>query len=76
MIVYFEKKGGGLKIIVYYPQSPEGQANLNALVGKIHAEYVAQYVEKLNCSTAQKLRLLDAIAQTVIEEAQTEKDGK
>jgi hypothetical protein len=36
-------------------------------VAKFHAEYVAQYIEKLNCPTEQKIRLLDAVAKTILE---------
>ena len=54
-----------MKVIVHYPETPEKQALFDARVAKFHAEYVVRYIEKLNCSTAQKLKLLDAIAQTV-----------
>ena len=57
----------GLKIIVHYPQTPEKQAQFDARVAKFHAEYVAQYIEKLNCPTDQKLKLIDAVAQTVMD---------
>ena len=56
-----------MKIIVHYPETPEKQAQFDARVAKFHAEYVAQYIEKLNCPTDQKLKLLDAVAQTVLE---------
>ena len=59
-----------LKIIIHYPQTPEKQAQFDARVAKFHAEYVAQYIEKLNCPTAQKLRLIDAIVQTISEEGE------
>ena len=44
-------------------------------VAKFHAEYVAQYIEKLNCPTEQKLRLLDAVVQTILDRS-IEKGGK
>ena len=56
-----------MKIIVHYPETPEKQALFDARVAKFHAEYVAQYIEKLNCPTDQKLKLLDAVAQTILE---------
>ena len=56
-----------MKIIVHYPETPEKQAQFDARVAKFHAEYIAQYIEKLNCPTDQKLKLLDAVAQTVLE---------
>ena len=59
-----------MEIIVYYPETPEKQSKFDARVAKLHAEYVAQYLEKLNCPTEQKMALLDAIAQTVLEKAE------
>ena len=58
-----------LEIIVHYPEMAEKQAIFDARVAKFHAEFVAQYVEKLNCPTEQKLQLIDAIAQTILEGA-------
>ena len=63
-----------LKIIVHYPETPEKRDLFHARVAKFHAEYVAQYIEKLNCPTEQKLKLLDAVVQTVLEES--EEKGK
>ena len=56
-----------IKIIVHYPETPEQQARLEARVAKYHAEYVAQYIEKLNCPIEQKLKLLEAVTQTIME---------
>ena len=61
-------RGGQLiEIIVHYPETPEKQALFDARVEKFHAEYVAQYIEKLNCPIEQKLKLIDAIAQTILD---------
>ena len=70
----YERGQLAIKIIVHYPETPEKQAQFDARVAKFHAEYVAQYVEKLNCPTEQKLKLLDAVAQTIME--QTEENLK
>ena len=59
-----------IKIIVHYPETPEKQAQFDARVAKFHAEYVAQYIEKLNCPTDQKIKLLDSVAQTILEGAE------
>ena len=56
-----------IKIIVHYPETLEQQARLEARVAKYHAEYVAQYIEKLNCPIEQKLKLLEAVTQTIME---------
>jgi hypothetical protein len=68
------KGGANIKIIVYYPQTTEQQAAFDARVAKFHAEYVVQYIEKLNCPTDQKLRLIDAVAQTVLAGAKVKDD--
>ncbi len=61
-------KGGGLiKVIVHYPGTPENQAELEGRIAKFHAEYVAQYIEKLSCPTEQKLELVDAIIKTILD---------
>ena len=72
--MYFMEGVISLKIIVHYPETPEKQAEFDARVAKFHAEYVAQYIEKLNCPTDQKLKLLDAVAKTILEGA--EEKGK
>ena len=64
-----------MKIIVHYPETQEKQAQFDVRVAKFHAEYVAQYIEKLNCPTEQKLRLLDAVVQTILD-GSIEKGGK
>lgn len=56
-----------MKIIVHYPETPEKQEQFDIRVAKFHAEYVVQYIEKLNCSTEQKLKLLDAVVQTILD---------
>lgn len=65
-----------MEIIVYYPETPEKQALFDARVAKFHAEYVVQYIEKLNCPTEQKLKLVDAIAETIIEEIHRKGENK
>ena len=61
-----------LNIIVHYPETTEKQALFDARVAKFHAEYVAQYIEKLNCSKEQKLKLLDAVINTILENLKDE----
>lgn len=53
-----------LEIFVHYPDTPEKQEQLDARVAQFHAEYVAQYIDHLKCPMEQKLKLIDAIAQT------------
>lgn len=64
-----------MKIIVHYPETPEKQAQFDARVAKFHADYVAQYIEKLSCPIEQKLKLFDAVIQTILD-GSIEKGGK
>lgn len=54
-----------IDIIVHYPETPEKRALFEARVAKFHVEYVAEYIGRLNCPVEQKLRLIDAVAQSV-----------
>ena len=54
-----------MEIFVHYPDTPEKQEQLDARVAQFHAEYVTQYIDHLKCPMEQKLKLIDAIAQTV-----------
>lgn len=62
-----------MEIIVYFPETPEKTALLNKRAAKFHAEYVAQYIEKLDCPTEQKLKLIDSIVQTVLDGCKKDK---
>ncbi len=61
-----------MNIIVHYPETPEKMSLFEKRVAKFHAEYVADYIEKLQCPTWQKLRLIDAIADAIMEAVRTE----
>ena len=52
-------------IIVHYPQTAEQQAVFDTRVNKFRAEYIVRYIERLNCSTEQKIELIDAVIDTV-----------
>lgn len=65
-----------MKIIVHYPETPEKQAQFDARVAKFHAEYVAQYIKKLNCPTEQKLKLIDAIAERIMDRVRREEENQ
>lgn len=43
-------------------------------IAKIHAQFVLQYVELLNCPLEQKQQLIDAVANTIKERAKQERD--
>ena len=61
-----------MEIIVYFPETAEKQKMFDSRVAKFHAEYVAQCVEKLSCPYEQKIKLLDAVAKTIAEGADSE----
>ncbi len=63
-----------MKIIVHYPETPEKMALFEKRVAKFHAEYVADYIEKLQCPTWQKLKLIDAIADSIMGTVRAEKE--
>lgn len=65
-----------MEIVVYYPETPEKQALFDMRVAKFHADYVADYIEKLQCPTWQKLKLIDAIAETIMEDVRREEELK
>ena len=76
MLECMKRKGGsGIKTIVYYPQTLEKQALLDAQAAKFHAQCVAQYIERLNCPIEQKQRLLDTIARGILNSRETSEDA-
>lgn len=54
-----------MNIIVYYPETKEAQEALTVKVARNHAEQIQRYLERLNCTTDQKLVILDAIIETI-----------
>lgn len=58
------RKSAPINIIVHYPQTEEGKQELARRVASVHADYVLQKIQKLNCPTQQKQELLDAVIQT------------
>ena len=64
---HLKKEGRAIEIIVHYPETPEKQALFDARVAKFHVNYVVQYIDKLNCPIEQKLKLMDAVAQSILE---------
>ena len=68
------KGGSAIEIIVHYPETPEKQALFDARVAKFHAEYVAPV--SYTHLTLQKLKLIDAIAQTILDGCEEDKKSK
>lgn len=50
-----------IPIIVHYPTTEAGWAELSGRVAKVHADYVTRKVSSLNCPQQQKAELIDAV---------------
>ena len=55
----------GFNIIVHLPSSPDGKAELEKLVGHVHAHVCARNVQNLTCPTEQKQKLVESLIQNV-----------
>lgn len=55
------KKSAPVNVIFYYPKTEEGQQDLAQRIASVHANFVLQYIRKLNCPSWQKEQLLDAV---------------
>ena len=56
------------------PRKPEKQALFDQRVAKFHAQYVENRIRKLQCPTWQKLKLIDAIAEKIMEDVRREEE--
>ena len=65
------KKAAPINIIVHYPTTEEGWRELRRRMAIVHADAVLNYVQKLNCPTWQKIKLIDAIIEDAKKEAKT-----
>ena len=63
------KKEAPINIIVHYPTTEEGWRELRRRMAIVHADAVLNYVQKLNCPTWQKIKLIDAIIEDAKKEA-------
>lgn len=59
------RKSTKIHVIVHYPGTEAGKKELAKRVAGIHAETVSLCIKKLNCPSAQKEFLLDAVIETV-----------
>ena len=63
------KKAAPINIIVHYPATEEGWRELRRRMAIVHADAVLNSVQKLNCPTWQKIKLIDAIIEDAKKEA-------
>ena len=54
-----------MEVIVHYPTDSEKKKELETSVSKLRAEFIIDYINKLNCPYEQKLRLAGAVARRV-----------
>ena len=56
-----------MEVIIHLPRSKEGQ--------EVHAQFIYNYISRLECSTEQKVALLDAIQENIHDIIKKEKEG-
>ena len=67
------RKAAPINIIVHYPTTEEGWRELRRRMAIVHADAVLNSVQKLNCPTWQKIKLIDAIIEDAKKKIETEK---
>ena len=67
------KKAAPINIIVHYPTTEEGWRELRRRMASVHADAVLNSVQKLNCPTWQKIKLVEAIIEDAKKEIESEK---
>ena len=67
------KKAAPINIIVHYPTTEVGWRELRRRMAIVHADAVLNSVQKLNCPTWQKIKLIDAIIEDEKKKIETEK---
>ena len=73
--VLFLIGGNSMEVIIHLPRSKEGQEELAKRVATVHAQLIYNYISRLECSTEQKVALLDAIQENIHDEIKKEKEG-
>lgn len=54
-----------LQVRVHFPQTEEGKQELARRVAEVHADFVLDTLNRLDCPAKQKLELLQAVIDTV-----------
>ena len=67
------KKAAPINIIVHYPTTEEGWRELRRRMAIVHTDAVLNSVQKLNCPTWQKIKLVEAIIEDAKKEIESEK---
>lgn len=56
-----------MNVIMYYPDSEEAKRELSRRVAVVHAQSVVQKVKSLSCPLEQKIALLEAVKQHILD---------
>lgn len=64
-----------MDVIIHFPRSKEGQEKLAKRVATVHAQVIYNYISRSECSTEQKVALLDAIQENIHDKIMKEKKG-
>ena len=75
-MIAIPRKSNPINVVVHYPQTEEGRRELAQRVASAHADMVYQTIQKLNCSSEQKVQLLDSIIETYSKTTERDKDGR
>lgn len=63
-----------MEVIIHLLRSKESQEELAKRVATVHAQLIYNYISRLECSTEQKVALLDAIQKNIHDEIKKEKE--
>lgn len=58
------RSGGTINLNMHYPSTDEGKRELAKRAADVHADFVISTIDRLCCTTQQKLELLQAVIDT------------
>ncbi len=67
------RRSAPIQVVVHYPTTEKGKQELADRVAGVHADFVLQYVRKLQCPSNQKEQLIDAVIESAKEKQRQEK---
>lgn len=70
------RKAAPINVIVHYPTTEEGWCELRRRVAIVHADAVLSYIQKLNLSDRQRVKLIDKIIEEVNAQIVREREAK
>jgi len=70
------RKSAPINVIVYHPTTEEGKLELSKRVASVHADYVCQTIQKLNCPSWQKEALFDAVIEDTKKRIKANKEDR